>query len=148
MLHFDIKRLVRIQRPSHRVTGDRRDGVKGSGAEFLHLAIDDPTRAAFTAMHLRHCAEPLLLADAESTKLGKLHTAGESMHSLAVCGQSGGQETQHGQDSQRRPPTPGKWLSSLAPRNGCATAFATRRLIEVLERFRWFVFGYRHSRPS
>jgi transposase len=32
LLHLDIKRLVRIQRPSHRVTGDRRDGVKGIGA--------------------------------------------------------------------------------------------------------------------
>jgi DNA-binding MurR/RpiR family transcriptional regulator len=39
LLHLDIKRLVRIQRPSHRVTGDRRDGVKGIGAEFLHVAI-------------------------------------------------------------------------------------------------------------
>src|ERR1700757_3670084 len=35
MLHLDIKRLVRIQRPSHRVTGDRRDGVKGIGAGVL-----------------------------------------------------------------------------------------------------------------
>jgi transposase len=34
LLHLDIKRLVRIQRPSHRVTGDRRDGVKGIGAEI------------------------------------------------------------------------------------------------------------------
>jgi transposase InsO family protein len=51
MVHFDIKRLVRIQRPSHRVTGDRRDGVKGIGAEFLHVAIDDHSRIAFTAMY-------------------------------------------------------------------------------------------------
>jgi transposase InsO family protein len=51
MLHLDIKRLVRIQRPSHRVTGDRRDGVKGIGAEFLHVAIDDHSRLAFTAMY-------------------------------------------------------------------------------------------------
>jgi transposase InsO family protein len=51
MLHLDIKRLVRIQRPSHRVTGNRRDGVKGIGAEFLHVAIDDHSRIAFTAMY-------------------------------------------------------------------------------------------------
>jgi transposase InsO family protein len=51
LVHFDIKRLVRIQRPSHRVTGDRRDGVKGIGAEFLHIAIDDHSRIAFTAMY-------------------------------------------------------------------------------------------------
>jgi transposase InsO family protein len=51
LLHFDIKRLVRIKRPSHRVTGNRRDGVKGIGAEFLHIAIDDHSRIAFTAMY-------------------------------------------------------------------------------------------------
>jgi transposase InsO family protein len=51
LVHFDIKRLVRIRRPSHRVTGNRRDGVKGIGAEFLHIAIDDHTRIAFTAMY-------------------------------------------------------------------------------------------------
>jgi transposase InsO family protein len=51
LLHLDIKRLVRIKRPSHRVTGDRRDGVKGIGAEFLHIAIDDHSRLAFTAMY-------------------------------------------------------------------------------------------------
>ncbi len=51
MLHLDIKRLVRIQRPSHRVTGNRRDSVKGIGAEFLHIAIDDHSRLAFTAMY-------------------------------------------------------------------------------------------------
>ena len=39
LLPLDIKRLVRVQRPSHRVTGNRRDGVKGIGAEFLHVAI-------------------------------------------------------------------------------------------------------------
>ena len=51
LLHLDIKRLVRIQRPSHRVTGDRRDSVKGIGAEYLHIAIDDHSRLAFTAMY-------------------------------------------------------------------------------------------------
>lgn len=51
LVHLDIKRLVRIQRPSHRVTGNRKDGVKGIGAEFLHIAIDDHSRLAFTAMY-------------------------------------------------------------------------------------------------
>ena len=51
LVHLDIKRLVKIQRPSHRVTGDRRDGVKGIGAEFLHIAIDDHSRVAFMAMY-------------------------------------------------------------------------------------------------
>ena len=30
-----VKRLLRLQRPSHRVTGNRCDGVKGIGAELL-----------------------------------------------------------------------------------------------------------------
>jgi transposase InsO family protein len=51
LVHLDIKRLVRIQRPSHRVTGDRRDSIRGFGAEFLHIAIDDHSRMAFTAMY-------------------------------------------------------------------------------------------------
>ncbi len=51
LLHLDIKRLVRIARPSHRVTGDRRDTVKGIGAEYVHVAIDDHTRIAFSAIY-------------------------------------------------------------------------------------------------
>ena len=42
---------TKIKRPSHRVTGNRNDGVKGIGAEFLHIAIDDHWRIAFTAMY-------------------------------------------------------------------------------------------------
>jgi len=51
LLHLDIKKLGCIMRPSHRVTGDRRDHVRGIGAEFLHIAIDDHSRLAFTAMY-------------------------------------------------------------------------------------------------
>jgi len=58
LLHLDIKRLVRIRRPSHRVTGDRRDGVEGIGAEFLHIAIDDHSRLAFTNHLLTSTARP------------------------------------------------------------------------------------------
>lgn len=51
MLHMDTKKLGRIVRPSHRVTGDRRDSVEGAGWEFAHVAIDDHSRAAFVQMH-------------------------------------------------------------------------------------------------
>jgi transposase InsO family protein len=51
LLHIDTKRLGRIMRPSHRVTGDRRDSVDGAGWEMLFIAIDDHARIAFTAMH-------------------------------------------------------------------------------------------------
>ena len=51
LLHLDIKRLVRIARPSHRVTADRRDTVKGIGCEYVHVAIDDHSRIAFSAIY-------------------------------------------------------------------------------------------------
>lgn len=51
LLHIDTKKLGRIERPSHRVTGNRRDSVEGAGWEFLFVAVDDHARVAFTAMH-------------------------------------------------------------------------------------------------
>jgi len=51
MLHLDTKKLGRIERPSHRVTGNRRDSVDGAGWEVAHVAIDDHSRAGFVQMH-------------------------------------------------------------------------------------------------
>src|SRR5882757_1153711 len=51
MLHIDTKKLGRIQRPGHRVTGNRAGSVYGAGWEMLFVAIDDHARIAFTAMH-------------------------------------------------------------------------------------------------
>jgi transposase InsO family protein len=47
LLHLDIKKLGRIVRPSHRVTGDRRDSVDGAGWEYAHVAIDDCSRFTY-----------------------------------------------------------------------------------------------------
>ena len=51
LLHIDTKKLGRIERPSHRLTGNRRDSAGGAGWETLFVAIDDHARIAFTAMH-------------------------------------------------------------------------------------------------
>ena len=51
LLHIDTKKLGRIVRPSHRVTGNRRDSVDGAGWEFAHVAIDDHSRVGFVQMH-------------------------------------------------------------------------------------------------
>ena len=51
LLHIDTKKLGRIVRPSHRVTGNRRDTVDGAGWEMLFVAIDDHARVAFTQIH-------------------------------------------------------------------------------------------------
>src|SRR4051794_36850850 len=58
LIHVDVKRLGRILKPGHRVTGDRRsrrkttytaDGrrIGDAGWEFVHVAIDDHTRLAY-----------------------------------------------------------------------------------------------------
>lgn len=51
LLHMDTKKLGRIVRPGHRVTGDPRDSVAGAGWEFAHVAIDDHSRVGFVQMH-------------------------------------------------------------------------------------------------
>lgn len=47
LLHLDIKKLARFRQPGHRVTGDRQVHSRGSGWEYVHLAIDDHSRVAF-----------------------------------------------------------------------------------------------------
>ena len=51
LLHMDTKKLGRIVRPGHRITGDLRDSVVGAGWEFAHVAIDDHSRVGFVQMH-------------------------------------------------------------------------------------------------
>ena len=50
LIHFDIKRLARIVKPGHRIHGDRTRESRGAGYEYLHVAIDDHSRLAFTAI--------------------------------------------------------------------------------------------------
>jgi transposase InsO family protein len=47
LVHMDTKKLGRIERPSHRVTGNRRDTTRGSGWEYAHVAIDDCSRFTY-----------------------------------------------------------------------------------------------------
>ncbi len=50
LLHIDIKKLARIVKPGHGITGNPRDETRGAGWEFLYVAIDDHSRMAFTAI--------------------------------------------------------------------------------------------------
>lgn len=50
LLHLDIKKLGRFWRPGHRVTGDRRIDSQGAGWEYVHVAIDDHSRVAFSSL--------------------------------------------------------------------------------------------------
>ncbi|MBH8372582.1 IS481 family transposase [Pseudomonas aeruginosa] len=51
LLHLDIKKLGRFHQPGHRVTGDRTQTSDGAGWEFVHVAIDDASRIAFSSLH-------------------------------------------------------------------------------------------------
>jgi transposase InsO family protein len=47
LVHIDVKKLVRIERAGHRVTGNRRGSRKGIGWEYVHVCVDDATRLAY-----------------------------------------------------------------------------------------------------
>ena len=52
LLHLDIKKLGRFKRPGHRVTGTRQHCKnRGAGWEYVHVAIDDHSRIAFSSIH-------------------------------------------------------------------------------------------------
>jgi transposase InsO family protein len=51
LLHIDIKKLGRIERVGHRVSGTREGRIQGAGWEFLFVAVDDHSRVAFTQMY-------------------------------------------------------------------------------------------------
>ena len=55
LLHLDIKKLARIVRVGHRIHGDLSREVKGAGWEFLHVAIDDHSRIAFSQILPDEC---------------------------------------------------------------------------------------------
>jgi transposase InsO family protein len=50
LIHVDIKKLGRFERIGHRITGDRKgqSNSRGIGWEYVHVAIDDASRIAFT----------------------------------------------------------------------------------------------------
>jgi transposase InsO family protein len=58
LVHVDCKKLGRILRPGHRVTGDRRGQAKGkAGWQHLFVAIDDHSRLAFASVYPDETAE-------------------------------------------------------------------------------------------
>jgi transposase InsO family protein len=50
LIHFDIKRLARMHKAGHRMTGNRSQRSRGAGYEYLHVAVDDHSRIGFTAI--------------------------------------------------------------------------------------------------
>ena len=64
IIHIDIKKLARFNRVGHRITGDRVDQQrhrKAQGApgwEYVHVAIDDHSRVAFSQIKPSEKKEP------------------------------------------------------------------------------------------
>ena len=95
MLHIDIKKLARIVKAGHRITGDPRDETRGAGWEFLYVAVDDHSRLAYTAMYpnekggvldrlprTRHGVVPVLRhpgSEGSSPIMGHASTGGSSV---------------------------------------------------------------------
>lgn len=50
IIHIDIKKLGRFNSVGHRITGDRKgqSNSRGIGWEYLHLAVDDHSRMAYS----------------------------------------------------------------------------------------------------
>jgi transposase InsO family protein len=51
LIHIDTKKLGRIERMGHRITGNRRDTYGGAGWEYLFVAVDDHARIGFTDLY-------------------------------------------------------------------------------------------------
>jgi transposase InsO family protein len=60
LIHVDVKKLGRIVKPSHRVTGDRRDRNRGAGWQYVFVAIDDATRLGFARIYPDESADSAL----------------------------------------------------------------------------------------
>jgi transposase-like protein len=48
LVHIDTKKLGRIEKTGHRITGDRRDTTDGAGWEYLFVAVDDHARLGYS----------------------------------------------------------------------------------------------------
>ena len=55
LLHMDVSRYARFQRPGHRVTGDRTrtsaEVERRVGYDFVHAVVDDHSRLAYCEIH-------------------------------------------------------------------------------------------------
>ena len=58
LLHMDVKRLARFDRPGHWVTGrGEQHKTRGAGWAYLHVVIDDHSRYLYVEQHAREDAE-------------------------------------------------------------------------------------------
>ena len=159
LVHVDVKKLGRIIRPGHRVTGvrsDRRDQGK-KGWEYVHVAVDDYSRLAYAevlhdekastaASFLRRAAAyyrrhgitvERVLTDNGSAYRGVVHAI--------ACRQLG---IKHLRTRPYRPQTNGKaerFIRTLL--NGWAYGAIYRNSIERTRALDGWLWHYNHRRP-
>jgi len=117
LLHLDVKKLGRFRRPGHRVTGERRGPGRRAGWEYVHVCIDDASRAAyveilgdergdtargFLSRALEHHRAPGVSVEQAMTDNGSAYV---SRDFAALCGREG---VRHLRTRPYRPQTNGK----------------------------------------
>jgi len=118
LVHIDVKKLARIDRAGHRVTGSRRGQRKGRvGWERVHVAVDGATRLAYAELLPDERAETacafleraLRWFAARGIRVERILTdngaAYRSRRHRAACGQLG---VRHSRTRAYRPRTNGK----------------------------------------
>lgn len=117
LLHIDIKKLGRIERAGHRVTGSREGRIQGAGWEYVFVAVDDHSRIAFTQLYPDERKESavafLRAAQAYYAGLGVtiqrlLTDNGPAFHSNAFFDACGELSIKHKFTRSYRPQTNGK----------------------------------------
>src|SRR5262249_52817638 len=74
LVHVDCKKLGRILKPGHRVTGDRRGQAKGkAGWQHLFVAIDDHSRLGFARVYTDETADSSTAFLAELVRFYERH---------------------------------------------------------------------------
>jgi transposase len=72
IIHIDIKKLAKIDGIGHRIHGDRTQG-KGKGWEYLHVAIDDHSRLAYSEILPDETGDSSLIFARNAVKWFKKH---------------------------------------------------------------------------
>ena len=57
LLHMDVKKLPRFDRPGHQATGDRSQRSRSVGYDYLHCVLDDHSRFVHVEQHPREDAD-------------------------------------------------------------------------------------------
>jgi len=77
LVHVDCKRLGRIVKPGHRVTGDRSSRAQGkAGWQYLFVAIDDHSRLGFASVYPDETSESAVAFLGECVRFYGAHGIG------------------------------------------------------------------------